>query len=72
MAGSHRGISLTRKHTPLGPCHRPIPTVPRGFRGGGRFCMGEAPLYTLNSEPFLHFTPVNPDTLNPDTLNSHP
>ena len=46
MHGSwHRGASLIRKRTPLGPYHRPVPKVLGGSQGGGRFLTGEVPLY---------------------------
>ena len=40
----HRGTSLIRKRTPLGPYRRPTPGVLGGSKGGGRFFMGEVPL----------------------------
>ena len=43
--GLYRGTSLTRKRTPLGPYSRPMPRVLGGSWGGGRFLMGEVPLY---------------------------
>ena len=41
----YRGTSLTRKRTPLGPYRRPMPRVLGGPQVGGRFLMGEVPLY---------------------------
>ena len=41
----YRGTSLIRKRTPLGLYRRPMPRVLGGFWGGGRFLMGEVPLY---------------------------
>ena len=43
--GAYRGTSLARKRTPQGPYRRPVPRVPRGSKGGGRFHMGEVPLF---------------------------
>ena len=40
-----RGTSLTGKCTTLGPYCRPMPRVLGGSYGGGRFFMGEVPLY---------------------------
>ena len=45
--GAYKGTSLTRKRNPLGPYHRPLPRVLGGSQGGGRFLMGEVPLYAL-------------------------
>ena len=42
-----RGTSLTRKRLPIGPFRRLMPRVLGGSFGGGRFLMGEAPLYRL-------------------------
>ena len=39
----HRGTSLTRKLTPLGPYRRPMPRVLEGSYEGGRFLIGEIP-----------------------------
>jgi len=39
----YRGTSQMRKCTPLGPYRRPMPRVPGGSQGGGRFLMGEVP-----------------------------
>ena len=41
----YRGTSQMRKRTPLGPYRRPMPRVPGGSQGGGRFLMGEVTLY---------------------------
>jgi hypothetical protein len=42
----HRGTSLIRKYTPLGPNRRPMPRVlGRSYRDG-RFLMGEVALYS--------------------------
>ena len=41
-----RGTSLTRKRTPLAPYRRPMPRVLGRSWEGGRFLMGEVPLYT--------------------------
>ena len=41
----YRGTSLIRKRPPLGPFRRPLPRVLGGSKGGGRFLMGEMPLY---------------------------
>ena len=40
------GTSLIQNATPLGPYRRPMPGVAGGFQGGGRFLMGEVPLYS--------------------------
>ena len=40
----YRGTSLIRKHTPLGPCRKPVTSVLGVFYGGGRFLMREVPL----------------------------
>ena len=45
----YRGTSLSRNCTPLGPYRRPIPRVLGGSQGGGRFLMGEVPLYDEES-----------------------
>ena len=42
---AYRGTSLMRKRTPLGPYRRPMPGVLGGSYEGGRFFMGEVPLY---------------------------
>ena len=51
----YRGTSLIRKRTPLGPYLRPMPRVLGGSYWGGRFLMGEVPLYktsmTKNQDP---------------------
>ena len=44
---AYRGTSLIRKRTPLGPYRRPTPRVLGGSQGGGRFLMGEVPLYAV-------------------------
>ena len=41
----YRGTSPTRKRTPLGPYRRSMPRVLGGSQGGGRFPVGEVPLY---------------------------
>ena len=38
-------ITDMRNHLPPGPYHRPMPGILRGSRRGGRFLMGEVPLY---------------------------
>ena len=43
----YRGTSLTNECIPLGPYRRPMARVLGGSSGGGRFLMGEVPLYTL-------------------------
>ena len=48
---TYRGTLLTRKHPPLGPYHRPMPRVVGGSQGGGRFLMGEMPLYVAGGLP---------------------
>ena len=40
-----RVASLKGKRTPLGPYRRPMTRVLGGSSGGGRFLMGEVPLY---------------------------
>ena len=45
-AGPHRGTSLIRKRTPLGPYRRPIPRLLWGSQDGVRFLMSEVPLRT--------------------------
>ena len=47
FSGSYRSTSLTRNRNPLGPYRRPMPRVLWGSGGGGRFLMGEVPLYSL-------------------------
>ena len=42
----YRGTSLTTKRTPLGPYRRPMPRVLEMSWGGGRFLVGEVPLYS--------------------------
>ena len=44
----YRGTSPIRKRLPLGPYSMPMPRVPGGSHRGGRFLMGEVPLYILN------------------------
>ena len=41
----YRRTSLARKRTHLGPYRRPVPRVLGGTQVGGRFLMGEIPLY---------------------------
>ena len=48
---AYRGTSLTRKRTPLGPYRRPMSRVQGGSYGGGRFLMGEVPLYGIGRRP---------------------
>ena len=43
--GACRATSLTKKRTRLGPYRRPMPRVLGVSKGGGRFLMGEVPLY---------------------------
>ena len=43
--GRYRGSSLVRKRAPLGPYSRPLPRVLWRSSGGGRFLLGEVPLY---------------------------
>ena len=52
----YRGTSLMRKRIPLGPFRRPVPRVLCGSQGGGRFLMGEVPLYTHG--PVASYEPV--------------
>ena len=71
------GTSLTRKQPPLGPYRRPMPRVLGGSLGGGRFLMGEEPLYFLGPThlPSESMTPhPTPDTLyaTPYTPHSTP
>jgi hypothetical protein len=42
---NYRDTSLLGKRTPVGPYLRPLPRVLRGCWWGGRFVMGELPLY---------------------------
>ena len=42
---NYRGTSLIRKRSHPGPYRRPMPRVLGGSWGGGRFLMGEVPLY---------------------------
>ena len=46
----YRGTSPIRKRTPLGPYRRPMPRILGGSEGGGRFLMGEVPLYRTRTE----------------------
>ena len=46
----YRGTLVTGKRTPLGPYRRPMSRVLGGSRGGGRFLMGEVPLYSNHPE----------------------
>ena len=66
----HRGTSLIRTRNPLGPYRRPMPRALGGSQGGGRFLMGEVPLYTLQPSPFT----LHPSLciLHPTTYTSHP
>ena len=41
-----QGYHAHKKGTPLGSYHRPMPRVLGGAQGGGRFLMGEVPLYS--------------------------
>ena len=43
--GHYRGTSLARNRTPLGLCRRPMPGVLGGSHGGGRFLMGDVPMF---------------------------
>jgi len=52
-AAPYRGTSLIRKRSPLGPYRRAIPRVLGGSEGGGRFLMGEVPLYLNQTKLFL-------------------
>ena len=45
LARPHRGTSLERKRTPLGPYRRPMARVLGGSYGGERFLMREVSLY---------------------------
>ena len=45
----YRSTSPERKRIPLGPYRRPMPRVRRGSQGGGRFLMGEVPLYLAST-----------------------
>ena len=67
----YRGTSPIRKRTPLGPYRRTIPRALWGSWGGGRFLMGEVPLYTLNQ---LLQTPSEVRSLNTEhlSLNTEP
>ena len=49
-ASAYRCILLIRKRTPLGLYRRPMLRVLGGSEGGGRFLMGEVPLYITNSK----------------------
>jgi hypothetical protein len=42
---SYRGPSPIRKDAHLGPCSWPMPRLLEESYGGGRFVMGEVPLY---------------------------
>ena len=42
---TYGGTSLKRRRTPLGPYRRPMTRVLGGSSGGGRFLMGEVPLF---------------------------
>ena len=46
--GACRGTWLIRKRTPLGPYRSPMTRVLGGSQGGGRFLMGEVPLYACS------------------------
>ena len=48
-SGLYRGTSLTRKRTPLGPYRRSMPSALGGSQRGGRFLMGEVPLYSVSA-----------------------
>ena len=63
----YRGTSLIRKRTLLGPYRRPMPRVLGESWWGGRFLMGEVPLYgrancsteqAKQSPPPLFFLPL--------------
>ena len=47
------GTSLARIRALLGPCRRPVPRVLGGALGGGRFLMGEVPLYAMTGRTHL-------------------
>ena len=49
----HSGLQgyIAHKSIPLGPYRRPLPRVAGGTWGGGRFLMGEVPLYGLHGRP---------------------
>ena len=48
----YRGTSLIRERAPLGPYRRPMLKVLGGSKVGGRFLMGEVPLYALRELGF--------------------
>ena len=50
-ASSYRGTSLVRNRAPKGPYRRPMPRVLGGSLVGGRFPMGEVPLYISRGTP---------------------
>ena len=54
---SYRGTSLTRERPHPGPYRRPMPRVLGGSYVGGRFLMGEVPLYTASGKIPLQSTP---------------
>ena len=43
--GREHRVTSVRKRCPLGTYRRPVSGVPGGSQGGGRFLMGELPLY---------------------------
>jgi len=45
----YKGTSVTRKRPPPGPYRRPMRRVLGGVQGGGRFFVGEVPLYKVFS-----------------------
>ena len=47
-----QGYLAQKKPHPLGPDRRPMPRVVGVSQGGGRFLMGEVPLYAANSPPW--------------------
>ena len=55
---SRKHVHLTNKKTlPPGPYSRPISWVLRGSQGGGRFLLGEVPLYPLKEKCLLESMP---------------
>ena len=53
---SYRGTSLTRKRTPLGCHHRPMPRVLGGSQGGGRSLTVEVPLHETDQRVLVDYT----------------
>ena len=54
----YRGTLLIRNRTLLGPYRRPMPRVLGGSWGGGRFIMGEVPLYPQEPPYVLDLLPT--------------